>query len=65
MVLIGFIGVIGLIGEFSIFNFQFSIFNFQFSIDQANAWSKMLTLGIVCKQPLPSLTRICLNFALL
>jgi len=27
--------------------------------DQADAYSKMLTLGIVCKQPLPSLTRIC------
>ena len=35
--------------------------NSQFSIDQANACSKMLTLGIACKQSLLSLTRICLN----
>ncbi len=29
------------------------------TFDQADACSKMLLLGIVCKQPLPSLTRIC------
>ena len=32
MALMGFIGVIGLIGEFSILNSQFSILNSQFSI---------------------------------